>query len=209
MRKIYLFIALFYFLPGHSQVAIQTNAQMPGVLGFEAVSVNNPNYRTILWCKKPSSQDNPLLIVDGVVYEYDYIDKIDTENIDSITILKRSEFTGIYSCHGIAKPVIIIRTKSSKIRKFILKDFHDGNFVPGATVKFISQKNTKDSIVFAANDSGIVETNKLKPGEEYKLEISSVGYKSYSAIIKNEYALRTKSILLEKKQTFCDEVVVV
>lgn len=207
MRKIYLLIALFYFLPGHSQVTIPANMQKPSILGFEAVSVTDPKVRIIIRCQKSSIPFEPLLIVDGVVYESSFVNKLNPNDIETITVLKSPESSALYGKDG-SNGVIIITTKLSKIRKFIIKDFLDGNFVSGATVKFISQKNTKDSIVLAANDSGVVETNKLKPGEEYKLEVSSVGYKNYSAFIKNKYALRIKSILLEKKQNFCDEVVV-
>ena len=208
MRKIYLFIALFYFLPGKSQVTTWIDEPKKCILGFEAVSVTDPNSRIILRCQKPSLSNEPLYIVDGVVYESSCMNKLNPNDIESITVLKSSESSALYGKDG-ANGVVIIVTKASKIRKFIFKDFHDGNFVPGATVKFISQKNNKDSIVLAANDNGVVETNKLKPGEDYKLEVSSVGYKNYSVVIKNEFALRTKSILLERKQSFCDEVVVV
>jgi len=208
MRKIYLFIALFYFLPGQSQVTTSVDVPKEIILGFEAVSVTDPNVRVILRCQKPSLSNEPLLIVDGVVYESGFMNKLNPNDIESITVLKSSESSALYGKDG-TNGVILILTKASKIRKFIIKDFIDGNFVPGATVKFVSQKNSKDSVVLAANDRGVVETNKLKPGEEYKLEVSSVGYKNYSAIIKNEFSLRTKTVLLEKKPALCDEVVVI
>jgi len=199
--------ALFYFLPSYSQTTTD-NLKKENILGLEAVSVTNSGNQIILRCQASSFPENPMLIVDGIVYEYNRMDKINPNDIESITILKSAESSALYGVDG-AKGVIIIQTKFATIRKFIISDLLNGEKIPAATVKFISQKNTKDSIVLAADNSGMVETNKLKPGEDYKLEVSSVGYKNYSAIIKNEYALRAKSILLEKKQAFCDEVVVV
>ncbi len=209
MRKIYLFITLFYFLTGYSQITSSDSLQKGNASGFEAISIANKNVRMNFRCQGTiSSAWEPLLIIDGIVHKFSYMGELNPDDIESLTILKVAECSIMHGGDG-ANGAIIVSTKSSKTRQFIIKDFQDGKPINAATVKFISQENRNDSIELIANEGGMVETNKLKLGEDFKIEVSSVGYNSYSTIIENKYSKGVQSIFLEKKSTVCNEVIVV
>jgi TonB-dependent SusC/RagA subfamily outer membrane receptor len=150
---------------------------------------------------------DPLLIIDGIPFEYKHFQKINPDDIESITILKDAAASILYGYRA-ANGAIIITTKSSKLRKFVVKDFLDGKTIPGATVKLKSLKDRNDSLIVAADDSGFVLTNKLKAGIEYDIQISSVGFKPYSSQFKNTFSFNEQVVFLERKNTELKEVVV-
>jgi TonB-dependent SusC/RagA subfamily outer membrane receptor len=141
--------------------------------------------------------DGPLWIADGVVVGLSFIRKIDPDDIESIDILKDNYAAAVYGNRAI-NGVVIITTKAARMRQFLVKDLLEGNGVPGATLTFISLKNEKDSLRFAADEQGIVKTTLLKPGEEYKAVVSSVGYKSLSAIHTDMPPGKISQFVLEK-----------
>jgi len=145
----------------------------------------------------------PLLVIDGVPYEMKELKQLDTNDIESINILKESLASSLYGYRA-ANGVIIITTKSSKLRFFVIKDFLDDSNISGATMTFIS-KNRRDTMMFVANDSGIVRTDKLDAGQEYEVKVSSIGYKSLSATIWN----KSQKLFLERNIIKCPEVVII
>ena len=147
----------------------------------------------------------PLWIIDGAPVDFEKVKDIDPNNIESIDVLKDAAVSAIY-CRAI-NGIIIITTKSSKSRQFQIKDFWDGSVVAGATVSFISAGDKKDTLMFTANDSGMLITDKLEAGEEYKMAISSAGFKTLSVVYKNiKSGINTFS--LERDIISCDPVIV-
>ncbi|MDP4264160.1 MAG: T9SS type A sorting domain-containing protein [Bacteroidota bacterium] len=134
--------------------------------------------------------NEPLVVIDGIAGEMDDFRKLKVSDIVSVDILKDATASAIYGCRA-AQGVIIITTKTASTRKFIIKDFLSGANIPFATVSFISQK---DKIVFTANDSGIVVADKLKPGVQYDITVSSAGYKTFTTGVKG----KEQEILLER-----------
>lgn len=153
--------------------------------------------RIVLKCKTTERDLQPLWIVDGMLVDTAYVRKMDPNEIESVNILKSDSLAAIY-CNRPSNGVIIITTKTARVRQFLVKDLSDGNGLPGATLTFISLKNKKDSLRLVANEEGVVKTASLKPGGEYKVEISSVGYKTLSATYKNASSGVAKQFLLEK-----------
>jgi TonB-dependent SusC/RagA subfamily outer membrane receptor len=119
----------------------------------------------------------PLLVIDGMPYEMGEFQKLNSNDIVSIDVLKYASATAIYGYRG-ANGVIIITTKAASIRKFIIKDFLTGENIPKASICFTS---SNDSIKAVANDSGILVINKLKTGIKYDFTVSSAGYKTFSS----------------------------
>lgn len=208
MRNIFTLILLICSIPFYSQTPKLSNALSGKIAGLTVYSEPNPNARIVLRCRSTTIKDNPLLIVDGVVNDFYSFNGLKTDDIESVTILKEAAASAIYGYRA-SYGVIIITTKSSKLRKFIIKDFLEGKTIPGATVKFKSQKDKNDSLIIAANDSGFVLTNKLKPRIDYDIEVSSVGYKNYSSHFRNPSSYNEKIILLEKSINKLEEVIVV
>jgi TonB-dependent SusC/RagA subfamily outer membrane receptor len=147
------------------------------------------------------NQDNPLLVIDGVLHEFNEMNKLNPNDIVSIDILKDASATALYGYRA-ARGVILITTKSALVKTFIIKDFLTGERVPLASVCFISKS---DSIRTMANDIGVVMTDKLKPGVQYKMIASSAGYKTLSVAVKKG----GQEVLLEKDVKECAAVVVV
>lgn len=156
-------------------------------------------------CGMRMPQTEPLLVVDGVPAVFNSLSSLNPYDIESISILKDARAVAIYGCRA-GNGVIIITTKSSGTREFIIKDFTDGSRIPGATLTFTPAKNKTDTLMFVADEKGQVLTDRLKKGIEYSVTVSSVGYKNYSSSLK----LSGKSIdlLLERDFRINEEVIV-
>lgn len=147
--------------------------------------------------------DEPLYIVDGDPIPNNKLSDLRPENIDSVWILKGSVATAIYGSMG-AYGVIVITTKSSKLRKFIIKDFLDGSRIIGATVSFISA-DKKDTLMLVSDDSGVVVTDKLKRSASYTMKVIAAGYKSTNNYVTNGYDYKGDIVLLTPKEMLSSE----
>ncbi len=158
-------------------------------------------------CGRTRTTENPLIIVDGEpLAEEKTLSEINPNDIERIDILKNSAASAIYG-YLAAKGVIVITTKNSKLQKFIFKDFLNSNGIAGATVSFVSA-NKRDTIMMAANDSGVVVTDKLKSSVNYQMSVSAVGYKSLSQNWKySKY--KEQIVMLERDVKVCDEVILI
>jgi TonB-dependent SusC/RagA subfamily outer membrane receptor len=169
-------------------------------------TVRKPETKIVLRCGNRYINETPLIIVNGVLQDSTHLSTLDPNDIESIDILKDAAASAIYGCRA-AQGVIIITTKNAKLRKFIIKDFLDGNGIPGATVSFVST-NKKDTIMMSANDSGVVVTDKLKSSLNYEILISAIGYKSLNQNFKNSYGSKEQEVMLERDVKMCDEIII-
>ncbi|MEQ1799939.1 MAG: TonB-dependent receptor plug domain-containing protein [Lacibacter sp.] len=144
--------------------------------------------------------NEPLYVVDGIVYESAQIKSINPNDIERIDILKDAAGSAIYG-YGAAHGVILITTKKANEKKFIIKDSKDRVGVGFATITATSLK-TGDSVSFVANEFGRIETGLLK-SLDYKLKISSAGYKtrelSLRDIIRNKNEILLQRDVIELK----------
>lgn len=160
--------------------------------------------RIVMRCYRVVSDNNsPLLIIDGAVKKLDTLSKINPNDILSVEIIKSAPAVALCGPDG-ANGIIIVTLKQSSFRKFYIKDFVDGSKVAGATVCFISN-NKKDTLMYVANDSGTVVTDKLKPYQSYQVKISAVGYMPFSGEIVNKD--KEQQFLLSRNIQSCSEVV--
>ena len=118
----------------------------------------------------------PLLIVDGKIQELGTIKTLNPDDIKSITVLKDSEAITIYGSEG-QNGVIVMTTRNIESLISVV-DQTERIGVPGATIKFIAEK---DTIMLSADEKGQVKTNKLKANLEYQVSVTAVGYKPYSS----------------------------
>ncbi|MEQ1676387.1 MAG: carboxypeptidase regulatory-like domain-containing protein [Chitinophagaceae bacterium] len=147
----------------------------------------------------------PLWLLDGVIKGLDSFASINPNDIMDVTILKHAEATALFGPDGV-NGVICITTKKYILRHLAIKDFTNGKPIPGATVSFIS-KSKNDTLFFKANDSGIVTTNKLRPGATYSIRVSSIGYKTLQQDFVNTGKQYPKDILLAKDIKTCEEAI--
>lgn len=199
----YLYISfLFCLLTG--TVFSQTNT--------DSLSAKNNTYgppcKVVLRCSVNTVNNEPLWIVNGIVSDTTSIRKIDPMDIESIDILKDATASALYGCRA-SQCVIIITTRSAKLKQFTVKDDLDDKTIPAATFTFISLKNEKDSLRFVADENGTVITGDLKKGEKYKVLISSVGYKTMLATYQPgaDPAIHTYRLMRDVREN--QEVVVV
>jgi TonB-dependent SusC/RagA subfamily outer membrane receptor len=150
----------------------------------------------------------PIIVIDGDVFEEWKEFRIDTNNVESVEVLKSAAAAAIFGCEGANHGVIIITTKDSKLRKFIIKDFLDGSLIPGATVLFESVKNKNEKFQFVANDSGVVITDKLDRLATYQMTVSAVGHTTLEQRVKNTNSISGKEFLLSRAIVICPEVVI-
>lgn len=173
-----------------------------------AAKKDSSSPRIVIRCQAPALDREPLYIVDGALVDIVFVRKMTPDNIESINVLKTDSMSALF-CHPAMSGVIIITTKTGKLRQFSIKDFLEGDDIPGATLTFISLKNEKDSLRFVADEQGVVKTTSLKPGEKYKVEISSVGYKTLSATYKNTSSRAINQFLLERDIKLNEDVKVI
>lgn len=155
----------------------------------------------IIGCRATIQQDNePLYVIDGVVYEASQIKSINPNDIERIDILKDAAASAIYGCRA-SHGVIIITTKKANEKTFIIKDSKDRVGVGFGTITATSLK-TGDSVSFVANEFGRIETGLLK-SLDYKVKISCAGFKtaelSLRDIARNRYEILLQRDVIELK----------
>ena len=179
------------------------------VTGLHVQTVNKATggRRITLRCGRAHfPNEAPLLIIDGVMQELSILNAINPNAIKSVDVLKSAAATALYGPEGVYG-AIYVTTKNGNFRTIVIKDFLDGSKIGGATVSFISA-DKKDTLMYAANDSGIVVADKLKPAFQYEIKISAVGYKNLCVDYINKHTGLFSEILLSRKEKVCDEVVI-
>lgn len=161
-----------------------------------------PNFKTVC-IPSLKRKDEPLIVVDGIVYESYELKKINPDEIESIEILKDSAL--IFSCRP-PRGVILITTRNASKKNFIIRDKDRKTGIANATMIAVSE-NKKSTVSFVADDFGRIETEKLKSAD-YKLKISCAGYKTKEISLK-ETAKNLYEILLEKDAIELSEISVI
>lgn len=138
--------------------------------------------RVMIRCAVTNSSTEPLLLVDGkLIDSLSYLNKLNPNDIEDITILKDALAQAIYGCRA-SSGVIIVTTKSFNRIKIQILDEVDRHPIPGATVRFVSS-DKKDTIQQTTNDTGFFLIRKPNPKKQYTVDISSVGYQSKKELI--------------------------
>lgn len=209
MRKIYTLCLLFLLHDSVAQSPTQINLQkgLTGkVTGLNVQTVNNSaeGARMTLRCGRTHfPNETPMLFVDGVVQKLSDLREINPNSIKSVEILKSAAAVALFGPEG-AYGAIYVTTKNGNFRIFVIKDSLDGRMIAGATVSFISA-DKKDTLMYVANDSGVVVTDKLKPLVQYEMNVSAVGYESVCDLITN--IKNEQQIILRRELRTCTEVI--
>lgn len=186
MRYVYIFIFLLC-------INAYAGAQADKADSVKGLQVPGNNARIRISCSAGHTDPGkrPVVVVDGDMIAFDSLKSINPDDIESIEILKSSSASAIYSQQSLYG-VILITTKRYKQSLVLLKDEEDGSPVPAATLTFLRLSDEKESISIVADTAGRVRTGAFKPGEKYKLSITSVGYRPFYSTF----------ILPEEKRTF-------
>lgn len=159
-------------------------------------------------CASTISSTEPLLVVDGILIDsLSYLNKINPNDIEDITILKDAMAQAIYGCRA-ASGVIIVTTKKIYPLKIQILDKVNREPVPRASVRFVSF-NKKDTIKVSANDSGILFFNRLKRDVNYDVLITSVGYQPQVRQIKwSPNRVESAEWMLDRNEILASEIII-
>ncbi|MGQ0738282.1 MAG: T9SS type A sorting domain-containing protein [Bacteroidota bacterium] len=152
------------------------------------------------------SQLRPFWIVVGqIMDEKKIMDSLRPEHIESIVILKESDFN--FTCRRPYFGVIVITTKKLTERRLVVKDFHDNNPIPKATVSFVFPER-KDTLRYIADDSGVVVSNSLPKLEGCEIIVSAVGYKTEASLFSFKKQKPLSEIFLKRDVKNYPEVII-
>lgn len=223
MRVLFTVLLLSFFsFIGFSQTeTIKTGLSINNVLQemlqgrmgcgiIPAVPIRKDSAKTKIFIRcgltRSVSVDEPLYVVDGVHMPDNRIKGLNPNDIDSICILRDAAGQALYGYQA-SNGVILITTKQNKFQKFVIKDSIDDSPISSATVSLMAIDKT-DSVMMAADDSGIVSVHKLKSSNKYVVRISAVGYKTCITIIDNNYWYAKKEFKLERRERYCTEAII-
>lgn len=156
---------------------------------------------TGITCPSTITPVSPLLVVDGVVGEWEAFKHIDPDDIASVGILKSTSTAALYGCRAPGE-VILVTTRALTAKKFIIKDILTGEGVPFATVSIVSGT---DTVKANTDTKGVLIIEKGKKFDQYRVIVSSAGYKTFSTVAKG----KEQQILLERDVKICQEIVVI
>lgn len=166
--------------------------------------VKDSNRVIRLSCRSMLGTDNdPLFVLNGVPLEKKDFNTIDPNDIERIEILKDASVTAIYGSAAV-NGVILMTTKQWTPGRFVIRDRVSGEVLPGATILLQNQGHT---MMVVANDSGIVTTDTLKNGKEYRMKVTMIGYKDFDSVCRRQSL--TQTIFLERDVKECAEATVV
>ena len=148
-------------------------------------------------CMGTQLNNEPLLIIDGIVADKFELGNINPDNIESICILKDQMATTLFCRVG--SGAIIITTKTANNRTITVKDMLTGEILAGANVDLISMDGRKDTTHLISDSSGKIVTNKIVYGNEYELTTTCVGYKSYRWLTTSKTFGKNYTVLLLKE----------
>ena len=195
---------LIHSLSLTAQPIIPNIGKMPGekISSMKPSGTPGPSTRIFMRCGSSIQSGNePLFVVDNVIYESNQIKFLDANNIERIDILKNAAASELYGYRA-SNGVVIITTKKSSQKKFTIKDAKDSVGVGYATIT-ANSLNTGDSISFVANGFGRIETTLLK-SLNYKLTVTCAGYTPKQILLrevmKNKYEILLEKDLIELKE---------
>lgn len=134
----------------------------------------------------------PLLVVDGCPVPMGFLSWLNPNNTESIDTLSVAAATTIYGPDGAEGAIIVVMKQT-----FTIRDFINGDPIPGATVTFIPASN-KNTVVVAADAYGQFFMSKLSNGEICRIKVSSAGYNTVEYLLSIYPKHREKDIFLTR-----------
>ncbi len=151
-----------------------------------------------------TGNSQPMLAINGIPTPLGSLSKIDPNDIQSVEVLRSAPATALYGPDGVNGALLLTIKKANK---FIIKDFTDGDPVPGATILFTSLKDRNEKFQLIADDSGIVTTKKMNRSGRYEITVSAIGHITTQQVIETNSG-NEKEIFLNRDIKNCTEVIV-
>lgn len=159
---------------------------------------------SVIICRKPLLKDGPLIVINGIIANESDLRAISPDDIESISVLK----SGIQIGCRPARAAIIITTKTANQRVICVKDMFSRETIAAASVALVSFGNKKDTIHRIADSPGKVVLDNLKYEKEYVLQVSNIGYKSFTSVVNLNQIRQDYTVLLVSDYKTLEEVTV-
>jgi TonB-dependent SusC/RagA subfamily outer membrane receptor len=169
------------------------------------ITCTSPVKITLRCGMRTTINQQQLFIIDEIVSDSSAFEILDTNEIESINLLKPPTSSALYGTNG-ARGAIIITTKKSLYWKVYIKDKENNSPLPGSTV-MVKNKTDHKTIYLVANDSAFIMLDK-NVGYDSVLSVSSVGYTSHTVPIKIGLNNLPITISLAREIKSCTEVFV-
>jgi hypothetical protein len=173
-----------------SQISIE-QLLINRVLFLDPKQKNNNNFIRCGLYK--SLKEKPLYIVDGVPVEFEKLTQIDSNDIESIDLLKEST-SGIISCRT-RRDVILITTKQPTLKDIKIIDEQTRIGIPKSTITF-KKRGTLLLAENFANEKGVFSYQFKNPNID-SISFSSIGYVTRTFTV--EELRQNKFIVVLKK----------
>ena len=164
--------------------------------------------RVMIRCEATPLPDNPLLVVDGMLMDsFSHLRNIPVNEIKEINILKDAAASALYGYRA-ARGVVLVTTQSTIRRTLIIRDAENNVPVSRATIRFVAA-NLKDTLLFVANDSGRLVTDRLKKDIPYEVLVTAIGYQSIKRIYQHKYSQNNTENWDLQRNFVCNEEAVI
>ena len=164
--------------------------------------------RVMIRCEATPLPDNPLLVVDGMLMDsFSHLRNIPVNEIKEINILKDAAASALYGYRA-ARGVVLVTTQSTIRRTLIIRDAENNVPVSRATIRFVAA-NLKDTLLFVANDSGRLVTDRLQKDIPYEVLVTATGYQSIKRTYENRYSQNNTENWDLQRNFVCNEEAVI
>lgn len=190
---LFLFIQMPLSLLAQSTDSSATTAAVPD-------STN----RVVIRCLSTAVEE-PLYVVDGVIWQPAEVRQLNLNRIKSISILKDPSAGAIF-CRSARGGVIVIELTPAPDTVFQIRCARNGQALCGVTAILKPVGVPEDSLVLRSDESGFIHSSALTRGMEYQVELRKMGYHSSTAQWRPGMAIQTLSLEPEFREL--DNVVV-
>lgn len=170
----------------------------------DSTAVAGTESRFVIRCGSTSLEE-PLYVVDGVIWEPAEIRQLNVNRIKAISILKEPAAGAIFG-RPARGGVIVIELTPVPDTIFQIRCARNGEVLRGVTAVLRPVGATDDSLVLRSDESGFIRSSALSPGIEYLVELRQMGYQS--STIRWRSGSLTKIVSLEPEFREMDNVVV-
>jgi TonB-dependent SusC/RagA subfamily outer membrane receptor len=161
----------------------------------------------VLRCPATISNSEPLIVVDGLLYESDQLKNLNPAEIISIEVLKDAAASAIYGYRA-ANGVIIITTNRSDKDFVLISDADDHSPLAGATCLIRSKDNYFDSTIAVSDSAGKIYRKQFLKASGFEVIVTSVGYTKQSKIIRTSDLSKKQEIEMTRDIKKCNGVTV-
>ena len=142
------------------------------------------------------SGKEPLIVIDGEVYNYNVMQSLDSNKIKSINVLKDQKATSLYGSRG-QNGVIIIESKNlkRKDRKELRKISNEFDKKESVKIRGNSETNNEEYDAFIENP---FESAKNEPLSTFSIDVDKAAYSNVRRMINNGQKVDKNAVRIEE-----------